>query len=422
MSLVALRTSRSGRAAGARARDLASFLPTTRDEMRARAWDELDVLIVTGDAYVDHPAFGPVLVARFLAGRGLRVGIVAQPRWDEPRGHRPHGPAAPLRGRERRQPRFDAQQAHRAEEGAVGGSVLARRTHQHAARTGRRSCTRTCAARPSLGCPSSSGASRRRSGGSPTTTTGATRSAARSCSTARRTCSSSAWASSPRGRSRGASAPASRSRRSPTCAGPPTSGRIAAPGRARRRGPAGTSPTASPSFCRRTKTSPDDKVAFAKMSRMLQYETNAHNARPLLQPHGDQAVYFNPPAVPLAESEMDALYDLPFVAAPALGLRRRADPRVRDGQELDRDDARLLRRVHVLQHHRARGPDHPEPQRRQRLARGAGALTHGGVPRHDHRRRRPHREHVQDAVQGRRDRARMPAPLVRAPRASARTW
>ncbi|MCL2448197.1 MAG: YgiQ family radical SAM protein, partial [Polyangiaceae bacterium] len=55
-----------------------------------------------------------------------------------------------------------------------------------------------------------------------------------------------------------------------------------------------------------------DKMAFAKMSRMLQYETNAHNARPLVQPHGDEAVYFNPPALPLAEDEMDGLYDLPF--------------------------------------------------------------------------------------------------------------
>src|SRR6202046_5053127 len=66
-------------------RDRASlFLPTTRSEMEARGWDELDVLLVTGDAYVDHPAFGPLLIARFLEGRGFRVGIVAQPRWDKP--------------------------------------------------------------------------------------------------------------------------------------------------------------------------------------------------------------------------------------------------------------------------------------------------------------------------------------------------
>src|SRR4029079_19298259 len=55
-----------------------------------------------------------------------------------------------------------------------------------------------------------------------------------------------------------------------------------------------------------------DKQAYARMSRLFQYETNAHNARPLLQPHGEQAVYFNPPALPLSEAEMDELSDLPF--------------------------------------------------------------------------------------------------------------
>ena len=50
------------------------FLPTTRAEMEARGWPELDILIITGDAYVDHPAFGPILIARFLEGRGYRVG------------------------------------------------------------------------------------------------------------------------------------------------------------------------------------------------------------------------------------------------------------------------------------------------------------------------------------------------------------
>src|SRR5258708_38244362 len=80
MSLVALRTSSVGRVA----RDTKAFLPTTRAEMEARGWDELDILMVTGDAYVDHPAFGPILVARFLEGRGYRVGVVAQPDWRGP--------------------------------------------------------------------------------------------------------------------------------------------------------------------------------------------------------------------------------------------------------------------------------------------------------------------------------------------------
>ena len=58
-----------------------AFLPTTLAEARARGWDELDVIIVSGDAYVDHPAFGPALIGRFLEGRGFRVGIIAQPDW-----------------------------------------------------------------------------------------------------------------------------------------------------------------------------------------------------------------------------------------------------------------------------------------------------------------------------------------------------
>jgi uncharacterized radical SAM protein YgiQ len=57
------------------------FLPTTREDMAARGWAELDVLLVTGDAYVDHPAFGAAVIGRVLEARGLRVGVVAQPDW-----------------------------------------------------------------------------------------------------------------------------------------------------------------------------------------------------------------------------------------------------------------------------------------------------------------------------------------------------
>lgn len=57
------------------------FLPMSRAEMEARGWDELDVLIITGDAYVDHPSFGAAMIGRVLESDGLRVGIVAQPDW-----------------------------------------------------------------------------------------------------------------------------------------------------------------------------------------------------------------------------------------------------------------------------------------------------------------------------------------------------
>ncbi|WP_375757569.1 YgiQ family radical SAM protein [Corallococcus exercitus] len=57
------------------------FLPVTRADMQARGWEQCDIIIVSGDAYVDHPAFGPVLIARFLEGRGFKVGLIPQPDW-----------------------------------------------------------------------------------------------------------------------------------------------------------------------------------------------------------------------------------------------------------------------------------------------------------------------------------------------------
>jgi uncharacterized radical SAM protein YgiQ len=58
------------------------FLPTTRQEMDWKGWDELDVLLINGDAYVDHPTFGIPCLGRWLNRMGLRVGIVSQPKWD----------------------------------------------------------------------------------------------------------------------------------------------------------------------------------------------------------------------------------------------------------------------------------------------------------------------------------------------------
>ncbi|TLM65558.1 MAG: YgiQ family radical SAM protein [Deltaproteobacteria bacterium] len=67
------------------------FLPTSRAEMTARGWTELDVLFVTGDAYIDHPAFGTPLLARLLEAEGYRVGILAQPDWRNPEALREMG-------------------------------------------------------------------------------------------------------------------------------------------------------------------------------------------------------------------------------------------------------------------------------------------------------------------------------------------
>lgn len=65
------------------ARDVAitDFLPTSRKEMEAKGWDEADVILFSGDAYVDHPSFGAAVVGRYLESFGLRVAIVPQPNW-----------------------------------------------------------------------------------------------------------------------------------------------------------------------------------------------------------------------------------------------------------------------------------------------------------------------------------------------------
>lgn len=57
-------------------------LPMSRSEMTALGWEELDVLLISGDAYVDHPSFGVALLGRHLSSMGYRTGIVAQPQWD----------------------------------------------------------------------------------------------------------------------------------------------------------------------------------------------------------------------------------------------------------------------------------------------------------------------------------------------------
>ena len=62
---------------------ITDWLPTTRKEAELRGWDELDVIMFSGDAYVDHPSFGATVICRLLEAEGLRVAIVPQPNWQD---------------------------------------------------------------------------------------------------------------------------------------------------------------------------------------------------------------------------------------------------------------------------------------------------------------------------------------------------
>lgn len=60
------------------------FLPLCREDMHLKGWNELDILLVSGDAYIDHPAFAAALLGRYLEHYGFKVGIITQPDWKDP--------------------------------------------------------------------------------------------------------------------------------------------------------------------------------------------------------------------------------------------------------------------------------------------------------------------------------------------------
>ncbi len=61
-----------------------NFLPATKEEMQKKGWNELDIILITGDAYVDHPSFGTSVIGRVLENEGFRVGIISMPDWKNP--------------------------------------------------------------------------------------------------------------------------------------------------------------------------------------------------------------------------------------------------------------------------------------------------------------------------------------------------
>jgi uncharacterized radical SAM protein YgiQ len=293
----------------------ARFLPTTREEMALKGWDELDILIVTGDAYVDHPAFGPILVARFLEGRGFKVGIVAQPKWDSPADIARMG-----------RPRLFV--------GVSAGnldSMLNKLTAQKKTRSeDQYSPGGEPNMRPNRATLVYSNLCRQAFPGLPVVLGGIE-------SSLRRIAHYDYWSDSVRrsmlldakadllvfGMGESPAWEIARRLDAGETVDQLTDIRGTAHVKKNRRAweplladqaqkVADKKLVVLPSYEEVVK----DKAAFARMSKTFQYETNPHNGRPILQPHGDEAVYFNPPAEPLSEKEMDGLYDLPFVRAP----------------------------------------------------------------------------------------------------------
>ncbi len=293
------------------------FLPTCRADLDARGWDAVDIVIVSGDAYVDHPAFGPVLIARFLEGRGFRVGLIAQPAWQS---------AEP----------FKALGKPRLFFGVAAGnldSMLNRLTSQKKNRSeDQYSPGGRTGARPDRATIVYANRCREAYPDVPIVLGGIEASL-------RRIAHYDYWSDTVR-RSILLDAKADLlvfgmgerpvweiARRLE--AGEPV-GSI--------RDVRGTGYLISNAELQRHEADParhaferkpvvlpsyedvvQDKTAFARMSRDFQLETNPGNARPIVQRHGQRGIFFNPPSLPLQDGEgrgggvaMDELYDLPF--------------------------------------------------------------------------------------------------------------
>ena len=61
------------------------FLPISPEDLEERDWKQIDFLFISGDAYVDHPSFGPAVICRVLEAHGYKVAILAQPDWTNPK-------------------------------------------------------------------------------------------------------------------------------------------------------------------------------------------------------------------------------------------------------------------------------------------------------------------------------------------------
>ena len=309
-----------GRRDGSPARDLRAFLPTCREELDARGWKELDVLLVNGDAYVDHPSFGAAIIGRALEKKGFRVGVVSQPKWTDTTDLMVMG-------------------APKLFVGVTAGnidSMLNRLTAQKKLRSedqyspnGQPGC------RPNRATVVYANLCRQAFPGTPIVLGGIEASLRRIAhwdhweDKVRRSILLDAKADllifgmgerpvvelAERLRD-GASIKDVRDLRGTAyvlrkhewaeIAADPS--RYVADGKV----------VVLPAYesVKDVLSSEDARQKFAEMSRAFQYETNPGNARALLQPHGNEAVFYNPPAFPLSEAEMDSLYDAPYARRP----------------------------------------------------------------------------------------------------------
>ncbi len=280
-------------------------LPMSRAEMDARGWESIDVLLVSGDAYVDHPSFANGLIARLLEAAGFRVAVLAQPDWRSCEPWREFG-----------RPRLFF--------GISAGNMDSMINHYTANRKVRNddaySPNGEIGRRPDRATLAYCQRSREAFPGVPVITGGVEASL-------RRIAHYDYWSDTVR-RSILLDSKADLlvfgmgERTVLEIARELDAGRTVRDlrdlrGVAYRLGASEPAPAGDD-----TLSLPDhesvvrDPLAFCEMTRISHLETNPHNARRLVQRHGRETVVVNPPALPLEQDEMDQVYSLPFSRRP----------------------------------------------------------------------------------------------------------
>ena len=393
----------------------APFLPMSRAEMEELGWDSCDVIIVTGDAYVDHPSFGMALVGRVLEAQGFRVGIIAQPDWHSAtpfaalgrpnlffgitagnmdsmvnrytadRRIRSDDAYTPEGAGGRRPDRSVIVYAQRVREAfadvpvIIGGIEASLRRIAHFdywSEKVRRSVLLDAKAdllvfgnaerqiceiahRLGAGEPIEDITDVR---GTAFVRRGLPESWVEIDSTHLDTPGALNRPVDPYAMEASGAAPAERASGAPACQSaadaPAPTERVVRFARRVKGAQREHSVIRLPSF----EQVSADAVLYAHASRILHLESNPGNARAHPAPRRSRGVA--QPAAHPAHERRDGLDIRAAVPAlPAPRLRPRQHSRVQDDSLLDRDSARLLRRLHVLLDHRARGAHHPEPLR-----------------------------------------------------------
>jgi uncharacterized radical SAM protein YgiQ len=280
-------------------------LPMTREEMQARGWDEIDVVFVTGDAYVDHPSFAMAVLGRILEACGYRVGIVSQPDWQNCEAWKTFGRprimfAISAGNMDSMINHYTANKKVRNDDAYSPGGVIGRRPD----RATLAYCQR--AREAYKGVPVVAGGVE---------------------ASLRRLAHYDYWSETVRksilfdskadlvGFGMGERTLVEIVRRLDQ--GQSLADLREMRGVAYRLGASETPPDgddviAIPSYDEVR----EDKLAFAEMTRIAHLETNPHNAKRLVQRHGREHLVVNPPAMPLSQDEMDAVYGLHFTRRP----------------------------------------------------------------------------------------------------------